>query len=468
VIGVRWRRTVGDLLAAHHQHLFAGEIAGAAVQPVAEVHGGLIRAGGENGGADLHVEDAAARLDADARVSFRAVFAAGVSSYNVGFAVDPISGQTAGWAGSGIWGVGVSTDASANYYLVNANGQFSNTSTPYQAGDVVTLDYQGASIVISRTTAAGVTTTIGTWTVDLGARFYCKAKLYSSGDALKEILVSNQNDPADVSRNVRDGATLLPRTALITSLGTASGIVGQGAFATKSQAVYSSDITGFPYPLNPANMTMADTALRLRADAMIYGNGAYVQNLQPLEPGSNKTETRTAAGIAGQGALATKNAADWSAGVTGKPLALASGIDPSGKVDSAYIGYGFSANSARLSDYWPAEGGSNKTETRTASAISGQGIWATAGQIGRAQTQGATSYFAASAFSLNYSITRSDGTTTLTESLAITQYGVAAAIAGQGGLATKDQASSQDLAPSAVQQLAYVVMQAPITLAAGN
>jgi hypothetical protein len=463
-----------------------------------------------------------------ARVSFRAVFAAGVSSYNVGFAVDPTIGQTAGWAGSGIWGVGVSTDASANYYLVNASGQFSNTSTPYQTGDVVTLDYQGASIVISRTTAAGVTTTIGTWTVDLGARFYCKAKLYSSGDALKEILVSNQNDPADVARNVRDGAALLPRTALITSLGTASGIVGQGAFATKSQAVYGSDITGFPYPLNPANMTMADTALRLRADAMVYGNGAYVQNLQPMELGSNKTETRIASGFNGQGALATQNAADWSGGVTGKPLALASGIDPSGKMDSAYIGYGFSSTSVRLSDYWPAELGSNKTETRIASAVSGQGpfatqaggvsldnrslfsmpsrlsglsngdpgalpggniifepgqgfgdyrylselrpeeargnrtetrtatgiagqgIWATAGQIGRTQTQGATSYFAANAFSLNYTITRSDGTSTLTEALAVTGIGIAAGFQGQAALATMNQVDTPQIAPGSV------------------
>jgi hypothetical protein len=463
-----------------------------------------------------------------ARVSFRAVFAAGVSSYNVGFAVDPTIGQTAGWAGSGIWGVGVSTDASANYYLVNASGQFSNTSTPYQTGDVVTLDYQGASIVISRTTAAGVTTTIGTWTVDLGARFYCKAKLYSSGDALKEILVSNQNDPADVARNVRDGAALLPRTALITSLGTASGIFGQGAFATKSQAVYGSDITGFPYPLNPANMTMADTALRLRADAMVYGNGAYVQNLQPMELGSNKTETRIASGFNGQGALATQNAADWTGGVTGKPLALASGIDPSGKMDSAYIGYGFSSTSVRLSDYWPAELGSNKTETRIASAVSGQGpfatqaggvsldnrtlfsmpsrlsglsngdpgalpggniifepgqgfgdyrylselrpeeargnrtetrtatgiagqgIWATAGQIGRTQTQGATSYFAANAFSLNYTITRSDGTSTLTEALAVTGIGIAAGFQGQAALATMNQVDTPQIAPGSV------------------
>ena len=43
------------------------------------------------------------------------------------------------------------------------------------------------------------------------------------------------------------------------------------------------------------------------------------------EAGANKTETRTAAGIAGQGALATLGAAAWSSQVSGRPVELTDG-----------------------------------------------------------------------------------------------------------------------------------------------
>jgi hypothetical protein len=105
------------------------------------------------------------------------------------------------------------------------------------------------------------------------------------------------------------------------------------------------------------------------------------------------------------------------------------------------------------------------TATNTAAGIAGQGSFATTSNISQANV---ASYFNFNAFSLNYSITRSDGTTTVTEALAITSLGVSSGFAGQGSLATKSQVGATDIAPSSVQLVTYQVLQAAVNCPVGN
>jgi len=107
----------------------------------------------------------------------------------------------------------------------------------------------------------------------------------------------------------------------------------------------------------------------------------------------------------------------------------------------------------------PDEFGANVTETRTASAITGQASWATytglvptnvAGQVQRLNTAGnlaSLSYVEARSITL---LTRADGTTTITESIVITALGVASAIVGQGIGATANSLADLDPASAAV------------------
>jgi len=96
----------------------------------------------------------------------------------------------------------------------------------------------------------------------------------------------------------------------------------------------------------------------------------------------------------------------------------------------------------------PTDPMSDQTSANTASGIAGQGAFATAGTISRTNI---ASYFNLNAFSLNYSITRSDGVTTVTESMAITSLGISAGFAYQGAGATAN--SLADLDPTAAGKL---------------
>jgi hypothetical protein len=116
----------------------------------------------------------------------------------------------------------------------------------------------------------------------------------------------------------------------------------------------------------------------------------------------------------------------------------------------------------------PPDPDADRTLDNTAGGIAGQGIWATSGQISRATAAGGTPWFALNSFSLNYTITRQDGASIVTENLAITQLGVAAGFTGQGGLATKNQAGPNDLTPSAVQVVSYQVLQNAVICPVGN
>ncbi len=232
---------------------------------------------------------------------------------------------------------------------------------------------------------------------------------------------------------------------------TAAALFGQGAFATISQI----DLTNtdrFTHGQRFAAASYGAQWFQASNVAWGFGTGGTVEQWKPGEPGANVTEGRTAAAIAGQSHLATN--------YPGR-------LHPSPQHGEGYLAASAVAFAAgeTTESLRPGESGANRTEGRTAAAISGQGAFATAPQIG---SWNVASYYNFSAFKLDYSITRSDGVSVVTEALAITNYGVAAAIAGQGTFATKSQAGAGDLAAGSVQRIAYTVLAQNIQCAVGN
>jgi len=112
----------------------------------------------------------------------------------------------------------------------------------------------------------------------------------------------------------------------------------------------------------------------------------------------------------------------------------------------------YKANVGVLSDYFPVTTGADKTSGATAAAINGQGSFATVSQIARSNV---ASYFNFNAFSLNYTVTRADGTSIVTESLAITNQGVSAGFSGQGSLATMSAVGTDQINANSVTVPGY-------------
>lgn len=102
--------------------------------------------------------------------------------------------------------------------------------------------------------------------------------------------------------------------ANITETRTASAIAGQGSLATQNSVTYGTQISGLPGPIQPGNFIGGNY---LDARQVQYWGGPLIQSLQPAQAGADVTASHTAAAIAGQGALATLNTADWATRVTG-------------------------------------------------------------------------------------------------------------------------------------------------------
>ena len=124
----------------------------------------------------------------------------------------------------------------------------------------------------------------------------------------------------------------------------------------------------------------------------LYSNGQTINALKPQESGANVTETRTAAAFYGQGALATLNQADWASQVTGI-------AKPADYATRTYVYRATSAPTAiSVNDIWVQIDGSGNalavyawngsswikggdvTSNNTAAAIAGQGALATLNQ----------------------------------------------------------------------------------------
>jgi hypothetical protein len=83
----------------------------------------------------------------------------------------------------------------------------------------------------------------------------------------------------------------------------------------------------------------------------------------------------------------------------------------------------------------------NNTQRNQSASFAGQGSFATLSYLNRSNV---SSYLNYNALSLNYTITRQDGTSIVTENLAITQLGIAAGFTNQGALATKNKVGGND------------------------
>jgi len=214
---------------------------------------------------------------------------------------------------------------------------------------------------------------------------------------------------------------------------TAAGIAGQGAFATMNSAAFGSpQLTGFGNIAGLGNITFGD-------DYLLETAGTRATNA------NYKTIVGTSAGITGQGSFATKSVVS---------------MNSNDIVDryASNLFYGSDgANTGSVQSLRPGEAGANITENRTASAISGQGAFATVQQITRANIF-QQSLFSLNAFSLGYTVTREDGTTKVTESMAITSLGIASAVTNQGSLATMSSVSTGQIGANAVTAPAWMAV----------
>jgi len=163
--------------------------------------------------------------------------------------------------------------------------------------------------------------------------------------------------------------------ANVTETRVSAAIAGQGALATQNNASWSQVISR-PAALQDSSF---DGSGRLNANMAAYLTGVTVDSLRPQEAGANVTETRVASAITGQGTLATANNVSWGGQVTGRPAALTDTVTVDGqpRLMSHYLYDVLGGTNSYLHTRWPAEFGANVTETRVAAAISGQGDLAT-------------------------------------------------------------------------------------------
>lgn len=219
-----------------------------------------------------------------------------------------------------------------------------------------------------------------------------------------------------------DGTTSLTDALAVTSLGTAASITGQAATATSSDF---SVVTGTTKPANNATVGSVTGTNLYRSDGTTILSQAEVRTLEG-----------TASAITGQGAFATLNSAGYgSAYLTGF-----GGLAPR---SFAYFGSAFltedsaGATQATIANF--------KTASGTAASIAGQGAFATVNTAayGSALLTGFAALAARAKVSLGDGfVFRADGTTGLTDSIAVTSLGTAASITGQAATATSSDFSA--------------------------
>lgn len=114
------------------------------------------------------------------------------------------------------------------------------------------------------------------------------------------------------------GRGVMTDDGIFTQIGTAAAIAGQGQLATQSAVTWGGQITGRPTPLVDGIVAGSYFDARYTQNPI---DGYLLHQRWPAEFGANVTETRVASAIAGQGLLATRSYADWATQVvgTGKP-----------------------------------------------------------------------------------------------------------------------------------------------------
>jgi hypothetical protein len=206
----------------------------------------------------------------------------------------------------------------------------------------------------------------------------------------------------------------------ITSANTAAAFIGQRALATRDSV-----------DLNSGDV------LNRYAWALAYGNGQNVDSLRPGEAGSNVTENRVSAAFNGQRALATKDVVDFS----------------SGDVANRFADFLFYGNTGMSVQYLkPAEPGANITESRVAAAFYGQRALATRDSVDLNSGDVLNRYAWAIAYGNGQNV---DSLRPGEANANTTETRVASAISGQGALATLSQADTTQLAANAASDMLY-------------
>lgn len=389
-----------------------------------------------------------------------------------------------GWA-TAAWGWFPGANGEGAYFAANTGGtivavsplfQLSSNLSGYIQGELfaggitagsIRIDLEffngstsiGYSASYSPANGAGWTPVGGPFSSPAGTT-QARARVYLQGAtntnaAFRKVKASSASGRTQFSDEATYGAMYDDGTAMrdrqpaeagsnVTETRTASGFSGQGALATRSNIGWTDALfTGRPAWTN-GTMGGALTGKLDSAQIGYGGDASLLSSRWPQEGGSNKTETRTAAAFSGQGALATRNTADMADGSITNRFA-------------EYLVYGY--NGIAMSDLRPEEAGGNQTETRTSAAINGQGAFATKSFVAASEFNSFVQY---GSIRYDYSITRSDGTTTVTEAMAITQLGISAGFSGQGVLATRDDVNTGQIQDRSVTQRYFT--QQPINI----
>lgn len=177
-----------------------------------------------------------------------------------------------------------------------------------------------------------------------------------------------------------------------------------------------------------------EIAAVLRGSDVAYSDGTLIDAVQPQEAGANKTETRTASAIAGQGTLATQNTASWAAQVSGagKPA------------DNATVGAVAGINLLEIAGGAILLLAAIKTALGTAAGISGQGALATlnaASWASQVTGSGKPADDATVGAIFGGNLLETVGGVLATLSAFKTALGTSSGISGQGALATLNAAS---------------------------
>jgi predicted phage tail protein len=243
--------------------------------------------------------------------------------------------------------------------------------------------------------------------------------LMGAGTVISTVLSSTA---ARLGTNItkNDGSTSLTDALAVTSLGTAAAFTGQGALASLA-TINSSALLDAGTVIYT---TLSTTAVRLGTN--ITKNDGTTSLTDALAV----TSLGTAAGFTGQGALASLNTINSSA------------LMGAGTVISTVL----SSTAARLGTNITKNDGSTSltdalavTSLGTASAISGQGSLATLSTVGSAEiTNNSVAYgdLTATAARIGGNLTKADGTTATSDAILVTSLGTASAFTGQGALAT--------------------------------
>lgn len=187
---------------------------------------------------------------------------------------------------------------------------------------------------------------------------------------------------------------------------------------------------GQALPVPPAtdNAHWRQTREPTTAADLVYSDGTSIEALKPAALGADVTAANTAAAIDGQGAFATKNTAGY-----GSPLLT--GFGGLAALGNVYFGSPYLLETAGGAQ---ATINAFKTALGIASAIDGQGAFATVNSAGYGSPllTGFGTLAARATVRVGFELVRQDGTTVATEVAVITPLGTAAAIDGQGALAT--------------------------------